>query len=365
MDNSSPDYLRAMRSAAWMWITYLASLALVDLAIYASANGPLEPILWYHLINTLPALAFLGLSYSRWLINQAGKAIPSMIALISVAPILVNHLFDLQLPPGPLANVEGMVLRQLPVLMMGLVLVSWHYSLKVMLLYSVVINLVELILAFLLTRMDDPRYFAFYFIILIRMVCFILVGIFINQIIAHLRAQAIRDSLTGLYNRHYLNEFINAYIARAEREKTVIALVLMDIDYFKRFNDTYGHLAGDAMLRAVGKLLEKNTRQGDIACRFGGEEFLLVMPGASLDDAFGRAEQIRQALESMQVKYGETQLKATFSAGVAGYPMHGSTLEGVIRIADDALYEAKQAGRNRVVCSNYKVNEIRISQMAV
>ena len=139
----------------------------------------------------------------------------------------------------------------------------------------------------------------------------------------------------------------------------------MDIDYFKRFNDTYGHLAGDAMLRAVGKLLEKNTRQGDIACRFGGEEFLLVMPGASLDDAFGRAEQIRQALESMQVKYGETQLKATFSAGVAGYPMHGSTLEGVIRIADDALYEAKQAGRNRVVCSNYKVNEIRISQMAV
>ena len=215
-----------MRSAAWMWITYLASLALVDLAIYASANGPLEPILWYHLINTLPALAFLGLSYSRWLINQAGKAIPSMIALISVAPILVNHLFDLQLPPGPLANVEGMVLRQLPVLMMGLVLVSWHYSLKVMLLYSVVINLVELILAFLLTRMDDPRYFAFYFIILIRMVCFILVGIFINQIIAHLRAQAIRDSLTGLYNRHYLNEFINAYIARAEREKTVIALVL-------------------------------------------------------------------------------------------------------------------------------------------
>jgi len=365
MVNYSPDYLRAMRSAAWMWITYLASLVAVDLVIYTNANGPLEPILWYHLINTLPALAFLGLSYSKWLKTRTGKTTPLMILLITTAPILVNYLFDLQLPPGPLANVEGMVLRQLPVLMMGLILVAWHYSLKVMLLYSVTTNLIELILVFILTRMDDPRYFSIYFIILIRMGCFILVGIFINQLITHLRAQAIRDSLTGLYNRHYLNEFINAYIARAEREKTEIALVLMDIDYFKRFNDTYGHLAGDAMLRAIGKLLEKNTRRGDITCRFGGEEFLLVMPGASLEDAFGRAEQIRKALETMQVKYGETQLKATFSAGAAAYPIHGSSFEAVMKGADDALYAAKQAGRNCVVCSTYKVNQISIEQMVL
>ena len=365
MSNYFPDYLRAMRSAAWMWITYLASLVMVDVVIYANANGPLEPILGYHLINSLPALVFLGLSYSKWLKTQAGKTIPLMILLITTAPILVNYLFDLWLPPGPLANLEGMVLRQLPVLMIGLVLVAWRYSLIKMVLYSISTNLFELFLAFVLNRLDDPRYFAFYFIILIRGVCFILVGIFINQLITHLRAQAVRDSLTGLYNRHYLNEFINLYIARAEREKTVMALVLIDIDYFKRFNDIYGHLAGDAMLRAVGKLLEKNTRQGDIACRFGGEEFLLVMPGASLEGAFGRAEQIRLALEAMQVKYGETLLKATFSAGVAGYPIHGSTMEAVIKVADDALYAAKQAGRNCVVCSTYKVNQISIEQMVL
>ena len=332
MSNYFPDYLRAMRSAAWMWITYLASLVMVDVVIYANANGPLEPILGYHLINSLPALVFLGLSYSKWLKTQAGKTIPLMILLITTAPILVNYLFDLWLPPGPLANLEGMVLRQLPVLMIGLVLVAWRYSLIKMVLYSISTHLFEF---------------------------------FINQLITHLRAQAVRDSLTGLYNRHYLNEFINLYIARAEREKTVMALVLIDIDYFKRFNDIYGHLAGDAMLRAVGKLLEKNTRQGDIACRFGGEEFLLVMPGASLEGAFGRAEQIRLALEAMQVKYGETLLKATFSAGVAGYPIHGSTMEAVMKVADDALYAAKQAGRNCVVCSAYKVNQISIEQMVL
>ena len=119
------------------------------------------------------------------------------------------------------------------------------------------------------------------------------------------------------------------------------------------------------MLRAAGKLLEKNARRGDIACRFGGEEFLLVMPGASLDDAFGRTEQIRKALEAMQVKYGDCQLKATFSAGAAGYPIHISSFEAVMKVADDALYAAKQAGRNRVVCSPYLFNPINIKQMAL
>jgi diguanylate cyclase (GGDEF)-like protein len=354
MTTDYPDDLRVMRNAAWMWILYLAFLAVLNTLIYARADGPLAPVLWYHIFNTLPALIFAGLSFSKW--NRKGDRLFSslMILLISVSPILVNYLFHLQLPPGPLANLEGMFLLQVPVLMIGLVLVAWHHNMALMILYSIATSLFELSLAFSMHYLEDPRNVSFYFIILVRAICFIVIGIFINQLITRLRNQAIRDSLTGLYNRHHLNEFLNQYVARARREKKTIAFVLMDIDYFKRFNDTHGHLAGDAMLHAVGKLLEKNTRQGDIACRFGGEEFLLVMPGALLEDAFVRAEQIREILQNHRIQYAGMRLNCTISAGVAGYPGHGSSIEEVLRTADDALYAAKQAGRNCVMHSHPK-----------
>jgi diguanylate cyclase (GGDEF)-like protein len=355
MINEPPDYLRTVHTAAWTWLAYLLILIVLDITVYT--GSPSTSVLWYHTVNFFPALLFLCITYSKWVKNGSINAFLLMILLISIIPILVNILCDLQLPPAPLTNLEGTVLRQLPFLLIGLALVAWRYSLSIMVLYSLVINGFELSLLLLLHRLDDPRYAAFFMLVIIRTACFVVVGIFINQLISHLRVQAMRDSLTGLYNRHYLNEFLNHYIARARREKMVITLVLMDIDYFKRFNDTYGHLAGDAMLRAVGKLLEKNTRLGDIACRFGGEEFLWVMPGASLDDAFTRTDQLRRALENFSITFGEKRLQVTFSAGVAAFPLNGSTLEAVMSVADDTLYAAKQAGRNCVVCSTYRVTQ--------
>ena len=352
MDYLFPGYVRAIRTAAWTWIIFLASLAVVDCFIYARSKDPLEPVIWYNVLNALPALVFLWLSYSKWILNNNKIILPSMILLITLVPILVNHLFELQLPPSPLSDHESLVLRALPVLLIGLVLVAWRYSLLVMFLYSILSILFDLFLIYILNRMGDTAHLtAVIFTTVLRTICFIVVGIFVNQLISNLRTLAVHDSLTGLFNRHYLNELLSKYMARAQREKTIITFALIDIDLFKHFNDIYGHQAGDSMLHGMGRFLDKNMRKGDVACRFGGEEFLLIMPGALPLDALKRIEQLRISFEAMRVKHGESLLNATFSAGIAAFPYNGDSMEMVIKNADDALFAAKQAGRNRVVCS--------------
>ena len=164
-----------------------------------------------------------------------------------------------------------------------------------------------------------------------------------------LREQAIRDPLTGLYNLRFLNESMKREIAQAIRENNSLSVVLMDIDHFKDFNDTYGHKAGDEVLQALGKMLSTQTRAGDIACRYGGEEFMVIMPSAHTEEAFKRAEQWRELFESTQIDNKGELLSATVSAGVATFPDHGSTGDDIWRAADNALYEAKSAGRNCVI----------------
>jgi len=164
-----------------------------------------------------------------------------------------------------------------------------------------------------------------------------------------LREQAIRDPLTGLYNLRFLNESMKREIAQAIRENNSLSVVLMDIDHFKNFNDTHGHKAGDEVLQALGKMLSTQTRAGDIACRYGGEEFMVIMPSAHTEETFKRAEQWRKMFESTQIDDKGKLLSATISAGVATFPDHGSTGDEIWRAADKALYEAKTAGRNRVV----------------
>lgn len=163
-----------------------------------------------------------------------------------------------------------------------------------------------------------------------------------------LEEQAIRDSLTGLYNRRFLDETLPRELSRAERDKYSVSVVMLDLDHFKSFNDTYGHDVGDLMLKQLGKLLSSHVRAGDIACRFGGEEFIVVMPKASLTVARQRANDWRSRFESMELVIEGEVLKATLSAGVAVYPLHGTTSEEIIRKADQAMYSAKAAGRNMV-----------------
>jgi diguanylate cyclase (GGDEF)-like protein/PAS domain S-box-containing protein len=163
-----------------------------------------------------------------------------------------------------------------------------------------------------------------------------------------LEEQAIRDSLTGLYNRRFLDETLTRELSRAERDKYSVSVVMLDLDHFKNFNDSYGHDVGDLMLKQLGKLLTSQVRAGDIACRYGGEEFVVVMPKASLSVARQRANDWRIKFESLAVEHEGEVLNATLSAGVAVFPLHGTTGDEVIRRADQAMYEAKNAGRNQV-----------------
>lgn len=171
----------------------------------------------------------------------------------------------------------------------------------------------------------------------------------IQSLQAKLREQAIRDSLTSLFNRRFLEETLDRELSAAARGRSLLTILLLDLDHFKEFNDQYGHEAGDTVLRVVGSLLRGNTRSSDIACRYGGEEFIVVLPGATLELGCERAEFLRVAFEQTEVMFNGKLLKATFSVGVSTYPTHGSTREELIRAADMALYGAKRSGRNRIV----------------
>jgi diguanylate cyclase (GGDEF)-like protein len=175
----------------------------------------------------------------------------------------------------------------------------------------------------------------------------------------NLREQAIRDPLTGLFNRRFLNETLIQTLSHARRYQRTMAIFLLDIDHFKYINDTYGHDAGDAVLRAVGTLLNTGLRSEDTACRFGGEELLLVLPEITEEDAIIRADVLRQAISALDIEHGNSLLPAvTVSIGVAVFPDHGLTHDALLTAADRALYRAKAFGRNRVCVAGLAQAEV-------
>ena len=165
-----------------------------------------------------------------------------------------------------------------------------------------------------------------------------------------LRQQSIRDALTGLYNRRYMEETLERELSRAEREQKPVGILMFDIDHFKRFNDLEGHDAGDALLRELGAFLNKSIRGSDIVCRYGGEEFLVVLPGSSKEHTRERAEELRTGVKQMLVYHLDKPLaRCTISIGVSAYPADETSVERLLKAADNALYRAKHEGRDRVV----------------
>ncbi|MCL1634834.1 diguanylate cyclase [Luteimonas sp. SX5] len=168
-----------------------------------------------------------------------------------------------------------------------------------------------------------------------------------------LRLQSIREPLTGLFNRRYLEEAMARELSRCMRRGLPLSLMMLDLDHFKAFNDVHGHAGGDALLAAFGQLLQDQTRGEDIACRYGGEEFTLILPEADLNTAMQRANAIRAGVEALHVQHlGRELPKVTVSIGLAGFPGDGNTTDALLRAADEALYRAKRNGRNRVEQSN-------------
>lgn len=168
-----------------------------------------------------------------------------------------------------------------------------------------------------------------------------------------LRSQAIRDPVTGLFNRRYLEETLAREVHRAARRGATLGIIMLDIDHLKHFNDSYGHQAGDALLRAVGKYLQDHTRGEDIVCRYGGDEFILILPETPLPALELRAEQLRLGVSQLKIEHDRVMIgPATLSAGAAIYPDHGLTGDVVLRAADTALYRAKASGRNHIFTAN-------------
>ncbi|MFO7584215.1 MAG: diguanylate cyclase [Anaerolineales bacterium] len=163
------------------------------------------------------------------------------------------------------------------------------------------------------------------------------------------REQAVRDALTGLYNRHYLSEVLDAELSRAKRGSYTVAFLLVDLDHFKDVNDRYGHPAGDYALISAAQVILEHTRRSDTACRYGGEEFLIILPQITQEDAVRRANELCVNIENLDIEYEEQVIKLTVSVGVAIYPVHGENSDKILSAVDESLYSAKQSGRNQVV----------------
>jgi len=163
-----------------------------------------------------------------------------------------------------------------------------------------------------------------------------------------LQEQAMHDPLTGLYNRRYLDATLPRELSRSKREGKQLAVIMLDLDHFKTVNDQYGHAAGDEVLKVLADILKKGARESDLICRYGGEEFVAIMPNMSENQALARAESWRKQLEEISVNYREFEISITLSAGIAVFPHNGDEPSLLLARADEMLYESKQDGRNRI-----------------
>ena len=165
-----------------------------------------------------------------------------------------------------------------------------------------------------------------------------------------LETQSVRDGLTGLFNRHFMEIAFDRELARAERAKYSVAALMLDVDHFKIFNDQYGHATGDLVLKEVAQAFESKTRSGDLVCRYGGEEFAIILPDITLEGAFHTAERIRAAVAALHITSGlATHSNLSISIGLAMFPQDAGTSAELLRKADAALYRAKHEGRNQVM----------------
>lgn len=181
------------------------------------------------------------------------------------------------------------------------------------------------------------------------------VALYIYRLNRQIKEQAIRDPLTGLYNRYYLSETLPREMAHAAREHYPISFIMLDLDYFKHVNDTYGHAAGDIVLKTIAATLSATIREDDFVCRFGGEEFLVVMPHIDATQAFKRIDAYRKQIEATPITYASHTISLTISGGIATYDAHGKTQDEVIKAADDALYASKSNGRNQITIAPQKI----------
>lgn len=199
---------------------------------------------------------------------------------------------------------------------------------------------------------EDPLLITYLYTEFITLVLFSLFGYMMGSYTGKIEFLALRDNLTSLYNRHYLIEHLSQLLAIHRRHKTKISLIMLDLDYFKRVNDSHGHVVGDQVLKAVAKCIGNHCREADVLARYGGEEFIVVCQDTDIQECFNLAERIRGGIGQLKPDELGFPGPQTISAGVYELPAdEAPSVEQLINRADQALYQAKQSGRNKVVVS--------------
>ncbi|NLV48477.1 MAG: GGDEF domain-containing protein [Clostridiaceae bacterium] len=330
------------------------------------------------LLMVFTEILVFTLSYDTEIRRYLYRIVPVAYFLVLVVSFFLNRLRRIRLAAlmaviGSVIAVWSVILSD-PLIRQGLDLIPICYIALTLLISAFLLNRIDTFIlsivqdaALLILILNDPILRDTNWISLITFLVFMtVISLAISHImrtdldqidrqaqslLAHeaaLKDLAIRDSLTGLYNRLYLDETLKREISRITRRNSTLGVIMIDIDFFKTINDTYGHGIGDEFLRQIGQILASRVRDSDIACRYGGDEFTLVMPDASLDATYERAESIRLQADEWVFEIGPVQIHSpSLSCGVAVYPIHGHTGETVLEAADHALYLAKQNGRNR------------------
>ena len=173
-----------------------------------------------------------------------------------------------------------------------------------------------------------------------------------KRLMDHLKESTLRDAMTGLYNRRFLEEYVTTLVATSQRQKASFSVLMLDLDYFKQVNDTFGHEAGDKVLKTLSETLTKSVRTSDMVVRYGGEEFLIILMDTDADGAMNVAEGIRAKVEATKISLPGTMLQKTISIGISEFPLDADSFWQVVKYADVALYAAKTQGRNRVLRFN-------------
>ena len=351
---------RRTRVLAWMLITLilLVSVALF-LVLAFDTSDPARRNLYIGLISGL--LVLLGVAFY---LNHRGRYFPAAMLAVTCAFLgpWGSLLLDPSVARGDFVPIAYLVLS---VMLASILLSAWM---------TIILSGIQfVILLFLPTlipgtkSIDWPSFLAFIFFTAMLGVVSNLIHhqdlaqidqqtLRLQESEAGLRELSVRDPLTGLFNRRYMEETLDRELRRAERKTLPLGIIMIDLDHFKKFNDTHGHPAGDALLRQLGAFLKTHIRGSDIACRYGGEEFILILPEATLEASCERAEQVRLDLKQMAVYYEGWPLEpVTLSLGVAVFPDHGPDRTSILKAADAALYAAKAAGRDRVAVAKLKI----------
>jgi diguanylate cyclase (GGDEF)-like protein len=344
---------RRMRLLSWLLLALmlLTGLALAVALAFNPAGSPLRGR-YGGLIAVLIALIFVAYG-----LNRTGHYTAS--AWLTVAAASLGPWGSAILDKSILAGTfTALIYTMLPVFLSSLLLSVWATALVAALQIAGLLLVPVLYPATVTDNWPSLVSFVLYFSVL-SVVAAVITRQDLAQIErqarllaeseARLREQSVRDALTGLFNRRYLDETLERELRRAERAHQPLGLIMLDIDHFKRFNDTYGHAAGDAALHDLGRLLSTHVRGSDIACRYGGEEFILLLPEATREVAVERAETIRASARRLSVHdSGRPVEPITLSIGVAAFPLNGASGAALLKAADEGLYRAKHEGRDRV-----------------